>query len=207
MYLDHLVAAFSDVLRPNRYRVEFHVPFANGETQTESFSYLCTEATFPFFTVNTIESWYNNRTQSFASKIDYDPVSFSFIVDKSQKILTFLEQWRVMMIDEMHRMSYKDEYAGTIDVYLVDNLMVDKASCKLINAYPINTDSIPLSYESNDQAMRVSTSFKFDWIEYNIGSGSLSDTLKRELTGISEGIGKVKDSAGNMIDKAKKYFA
>ena len=112
-----------------------------------------------------------------------------------------------MMIDEMHRMSYKDEYAGTIDVYLVDNLMVDKASCKLINAYPINTDSIPLSYESNDQAMRVSTSFKFDWIEYNIGSGSLSDTLKRELTGISEGIGKVKDSAGNMIDKAKKYFA
>jgi hypothetical protein len=201
------VAAFSDVLRPNRYRVEFHVPFANEELQTESFSYLCTEATFPFFTVNTIESWYNNRTQSFASKIDYDPVSFSFIVDKSQKILKFLDSWRMMMIDEKHRIAYKDEYAGMIDVYLMDNLMVDKASCRMVNAYPINTDSIPLSYESNDQAMKVTTSFKFDWVEYNISSGSLKEMIKRELTGLSDTIGKAKDSAGNMIEKAKGYFS
>jgi len=162
MDIEFFKSQFSDFLRPNRYRVFFRT-FVD-----ESISAICKNVTFPFYTFNTLTGTINNKSNTVINKIDYDPVSFTFYIDKEKRILKFINKWKERIIDEYYRFGYKDDYKIDIDIEMLhlDDEVV--ASCTLKEAFLINVDPIDLSYDSKDVLSEITISVNYDDIKYNI---------------------------------------
>lgn len=206
--LSQLSAKFTDFLRPNLYAV-YIFPKSNFANYTDlGLALLCNEAAFPFFTLITTDVFYNNHENSVVNKIDFDPVSFSFFVDKFNKTLKFFDDWRKIMIDENYMIGFYDDYISQIDIELIDRAGNTAAIASLMDAYPINIEAINLSYGENDTIINLQTSFKFKHIEYSFvdrpqqtaaDDAAAPKTWKDyvNLSNIRKGV--------NMISKIKDY--
>ena len=198
MQISKFKSAFTNFQRPNLYRVDFAFksfqPSVN--VKLEAVSLLCKEAAFPFFTFNLAESFYNGYKHSTVQQIDYDPVNLTFMIDTNGSVLTFLREWSYAIKDEFHNFGFRDDYVADITINMLDQRTsefvhsldkVDKsilnnlnsneiitAKVVLRNAFPVNIDSIPLSYESNDEISTVSVALNFDFADYGITSKSKS---------------------------------
>ena len=210
MFLESLKASFSDFLRPNFYQVTF-----TGNLFGEyEFGFLTKGATFPFMTYNTQQVMYNNLNRNFVQSIDYDPITFEFLVDDGLKVLRFFDSWRKLIMNDGSRtFNYKDEYSGNIEIELWNRKQFMRAKCIILDAYPVNIDNVPLAMDANDQIMTLSTSFRYDDILYEFDDGfsiaGVRDTIFDLAQGtIGTGIDAIKDgitSAANTIpDSAVK---
>lgn len=188
MDIEKFKSSFSDIMRPNKFKVEFQTPFNLGldNSEMQQITYLCKSASFPFGTIEKSESYYNGLKHGLASGIDFDPVSLVLYSDTDQKVMTFLSNWYKKISPnkkgsntgmKSHGLfEYPSNYYGTIHISLIhkdnsgasiDGFKILK-SVKLIDAYPTNIDSIPLSYDSNDQVMEMTVSFEFNNLEYSL---------------------------------------
>jgi hypothetical protein len=164
--IEKFKSAFTDILRPNLYKV--HIDTPSGIDFTEDLQNMVVEASFPFFTFNTTNSFYNNKENSIVNKIDFDPITLTFLVDSDKKVLQFFNGWKNLIIDEHHRYGYKDDYKGNIEVTLIERTGNENASALMLNAFPININAFDLSANTNDDFLRLPVSFMYDDITYNI---------------------------------------
>lgn len=165
MDIEKFKSSFTDLLRPNRYKVIFHTPFAEFD---EGLGFICKNTSFPFYTFNTIKTFFNNRDNFVINKVDYDPVSFTFMVDKNKKILSFVNKWKEQIIDENYLYGYKDDYKAEIEIILLHLNDEEIASCKLKNCILVNANPIDLSYETKDAISEITISIQYDDVEYKI---------------------------------------
>lgn len=196
----------SDFLRPNRYEVIFHSSYSKfnklidnkygklGETLFNKYTNNlgrtirsvfdtdigrhCKSVSFPFYTFNTIDSFINNKTMNVINKIDYDPVSFTFLLDAEKKILDFLLSWKSLIIDQKYRYGYRDDYRTDIEIIMHHLHDSEVISCKLKNAFLINIDPIELGTELRDQISEITFSVQYDDIEYDSDKDDLRSFLK-----------------------------
>lgn len=174
--------SFSDFLRPNLYAVYFFPKKNFFQQDKNQIGMLSHETTFPFMTFTTNSFWYNNKETFFVNKIDYDPASFNFYVDRDNIILGFFDAWIKQIIDSEHRLGYYDDYVSTIEVELFDRQMKTSAIATIIDAYPVNITSMDLAYAQNDAILNLNVSFQFRDIEYNFvkaGAQQKDQTAKK----------------------------
>lgn len=162
---------FTNFLRPNLYRVYITAPFSSGID--ESIFFLCKNAAFPFHTINTEKFFYNNINYNFAQSIDYDPINLVFTLDNNNKVFSFFDEWNGIIKNDNRQIGYKSDYAGQIDIEVVDNKNRIRMIAFLFGAFPVNMEDIQLSYEEKDTLMNLSVNFIFDDIVY-ITDNSLS---------------------------------
>jgi len=167
MYLDKFTSKFTDFLRPNLFAVYIYpkAKFENNYTE-EGINLLCHEASIPFHTFTTVDVFYNNKTHSTINKIDYDPISFTFYVDKFNKVLNFFDEWKKQIINENFQFGFYDDYISQIYIHVFDKLGEIAVSTVIEEAYPVNINPITLSYGENDVIMNLQTSFKFKEIKH-----------------------------------------
>jgi hypothetical protein len=158
MFLEELKAQFSDVLRPNLYHV--HIKPAWASTNIVDFGYLAQSATFPFVTFNTQQVMYNNISQYFVNGYDYDPVSFDFLLDADNRVIKFFDEWMQRIRNKGDASSinnnigstissvaagkgtfnYRDEYAGEVQVAILNPRQFEVLKVNLLFAFPVNID-------------------------------------------------------------------
>jgi hypothetical protein len=168
MFLEELKAQFSDVLRPNLYHV--HIKPAWASTNIVDFGYLAQSATFPFVTFNTQQVMYNNISQYFVNGYDYDPVSFDFLLDADNRVIKFFDEWMQRIRNKGDASSinnnigstissvaagkgtfnYRDEYAGEVQVAILNPRQFEVLKVNLLFAFPVNIDNLALAYATSD---------------------------------------------------------
>lgn len=167
--IEDLKANFSDFNRPNLYGV-YISPKANFYNQGDRnlIGMLAHEATYPGFTFTTEGFWSNNVQTQFINKIDYDPITFSFYIDRDNNILKFFDAWKKQILDEYYRLRFYDEYISTIEIELMDRQLNTTAIATIIDAFPVNIEPIQLAYSQNDTVMSITVSFQFKKVDYFI---------------------------------------
>ncbi len=190
MFLEELKAQFSDVLRPNLYHV--HIKPSWASNNVVDFGYLAQSATFPFVTYNTQTGFYNGITQYFVNGYDYDPVSFDFLLDADNKVLKFFNEWGLRIRNKVDRtdtslkkvteklgtFNYRDEYAGQIEVSILNPRQFEVVKANMLFAFPVNMENLALAYATNDALLSLSVSFRFTEITYTYDQGaSVSSTV------------------------------
>ena len=202
MFLESLKASFSDFLRPNYYQVTFTGNLF-GERE---FGFLTKGATYPFFTYNTIQAYYNNLPRNFVNSVDYDPINFEFLVDDGLKVLRFFDNWRKLIMNDGSRtFNYKDEYSGNIEIELWNRKQFMRAKCTILDAFPVNIDNIALAMDANDQLMSITAGFRYDDIIYEFDDGfsiaGVRDTLFNLAQGtIGSGIDAIKNGVESLAN-------
>lgn len=165
--IDDFKSEFSDFLRPNLYAI-YISPRVNFTNQDKNrIGMLCHEASFPFHTFTTNSYRYNNLETHFVNKIDYDPITFTFYVDRDNILLDFFDKWRKQIIDDSHRLNYFDNYTAQIEIEIFDRQLNTAGMATLSDAFPVNIGSIPLAYAQNDALMTMQVSFQIRKIDYD----------------------------------------
>jgi hypothetical protein len=189
MFLEELKAQFSDVLRPNLYHV--HIKPAWASTNIVDFGYLAQSATFPFVTFNTQQVMYNNISQYFVNGYDYDPVSFDFLLDADNRVIKFFDEWMQRIRNKGDASSinnnigstissvaagkgtfnYRDEYAGEVQVAILNPRQFEVLKVNLLFAFPVNIDNLALAYATSDSTLSLPVSFRFTEATYQFDEG------------------------------------
>jgi hypothetical protein len=194
MFLENLKASASDFLRPNL----FQVVFSGNIFGKHEFGFLTKAATYPFMTYNTTSVQYNNLPRHFANSVDYDPITFEFLVDDGLKVLNFFHNWRRLVMNDGNRtFNYKDEYSGNIEIELWNRKQLMRAKCTILDAFPVNIDNVALAHDANDQIMSINVSFRYDDVVYEFDEGVSFAGIKDTLFDLAQG------SIGNGIDAIK----
>jgi hypothetical protein len=203
--LEDLKTKFSDFLRPNIYVIYItpNKPFYQQDTNL--IGILCHEATFPFYTFTTNSFFYNNVEAHVLNKIDYDPATFTFYVDKDNVILGFFDAWFKQMINEDHQYGYYDDYISTVQIEMYDRRFQLAAKATLIDAFPINLESMNLAYNQNDTITNLQVSFQFKQIEYTFKKTNKQPQWHRWRTKVP--IPPAATHAFNMTQKFKNIEA
>lgn len=172
MLLSNFKSKFSDFIRMNLYQVHIITPFAPSKYANDSLTFLCRDATFPFYTLNTQTNNYNNINHLYGTDIDFDPANFIFHMDNTNKAFSFFKDWNEFIIDKDKLVEFKNNYAGTIHVEVYDLKGIKKLSVTLWDAFPINIENMNLSYTSTDEVLTMSISFAFDDVTYEINNNT-----------------------------------
>ena len=206
--INDLTSGFSDFLRPNLYVIGI-TPRKNFYKQDKnSLGILCHEATFPFYTFTTNSFYYNNKETHVVNKIDYDPATFNFYVDKDNVLLGFFDAWFKQIINENHQYGYYDDYVSEIEIVIMDRREQTSAIATLVDAFPINMESFSLGYAQNDAILNLQVSFQFKEVKYEflkapkqIDSNKIQEpkTWKDFIT-----LGNIRRGV-NMTSQIKKY--
>ena len=166
MDLEHLTAQFTDFLRPNLFEVYIFPKTNFANFDDDGIGVLCNEASLPFYTFTTTDMFYNNKNYSFVNKIDFDPISISFYVDKFNKVLKFFDLWKNQIIDENYQFGYYDDYISQIMVNVLDTRGEFAVTAILHDAFLLNINPINLAFSESDAVMHMQASFKFNHIDY-----------------------------------------
>lgn len=179
MLINKIKTYFPNYLRPNLYRVIITTPFSNK--YADELTVLCKDATLPFFTLVTKQIMVNNRKSNIVQDVDYDPANFVFYLDSTNIVLSFFDEWMQLQKPTgdylsggafTHGIGYKEEYAGRVEIELLDNLGNTKLYCILMNAFPTNINDISLGYDQNDAISTLTTNFVFDEVFYILGNNN-----------------------------------
>ena len=160
----------------------------DGYRLEEKMSLLCSDATLPGSTFNTVEVRGNRQgiTERVANYKIYPPVDFSFMVDAGHSVIRLFETWMGFISPlngdpddptSYYKFRYPDEYI--LDFYIVkfeknetafdpdasNSLEIfqqsTKTAYKFKRAYPANMASIPLSYDGSS-LIKSSITFNYD---------------------------------------------
>lgn len=209
---DELISRFKPSLS-NYFDVFVNAPQGFGGVKNEDINFLAYEAVIPGTSLEVTQVFGDRQglTQTYANKRVYPPVDVSFYVDSDYKVLQFFEQWISSISPNLGTRgdSYqKFNYPGTTGTngYKREVIITkfekqfkpagDRLSSggtvnepsqtiyTLLNAYPTNLISLPVSYEGAN-ILRTTVTFNYDVYHYenrvlktqtNYGTDAASNT-------------------------------
>jgi hypothetical protein len=113
--------------------------------------------------------------------ISYEPVRMTFLVDRDHDLKTAFSGW----VDEIYTrggdrargMAFKDDYAATILISVLDKQENPGITYKLYNAYPKSVSGHLLNQSDQGEPLRLLVEFVYDFFEEDKTS-SLSDSVE-----------------------------
>lgn len=186
----------------------------DGYRLEEKMSLLCSDATLPGSTFNTIEVKGNRQgiTERVANYKIYPQVDFSFMVDAGHSVIRLFETWMGFIsplngdVDSptsYYRFRYPDDYV--LDFYIVkfekNETAFDpdsssssdifqqstKTVYKFKRAYPTNMASIPLSYDGSS-LIKSSITFQYDrYYTFDISKNTTPQFIKQFIDNTVKG--------------------
>jgi hypothetical protein len=193
MQIDDFKTKFNDVLRPNYYEVIIDPPTSlkqNSSFKIDNYDILpllAVNVDFPFETIERIDHIIYSRKYKIANNIDFDPFNITFVLDSKGLILDFFNRWKDLIYDSDFKMNYYDEYIGKITIRMMDRMSQNIFEVNLIDAYPVNRNSIPLSYDTLDGRSEFIVAFDYLKPEYahlgatypEISNQAIKDTITK----------------------------
>ena len=183
MDIETFKAQFSDLLRPNRFKVEIIPPSELKKKQkiTDTLlSCMAQETSFPFGKIVEKKKTRYGKTDTLITNWDYDPVNVTFLLESKGFLLEFLKAWKDITIDSDYRLSYYSEYVGEVVIYMLDVAENEVYSARLKNAYPVQVAEIPLSMESDNSVSKVTVTFTYNHIENDWNGQRIQDVVYSE---------------------------
>lgn len=170
MDIDKFKQQFNDILRNNRFMVEFFPPEKVRENSNlELINCLAISCNFPFGKIIEKEKLRYGKKHKIAINWDLDPINITFLSESKGRILDFFKKWKDILVDSENLMSYYNEYTGRINILMLDVQEQNIFEAELINAFPASIESINLDMESTD-VMKVQVSIVFSDVK-NIYNG------------------------------------
>lgn len=102
--------------------------------------------------------------------VQYTPVTIKFIVDKQGLLYKFFTTWLNGIFSQdidqrkygsLYRVEYKDAYSSDIDILVYDNYGEKQMEFKLNEAFPLQLQETPLSWNIQNQLIIVSVQFVY----------------------------------------------
>lgn len=166
MDIDKFKQQFNDILRTNRFMIEMFPPDKVREnTNLELVNCMSVSCNFPFGKIIEKEKLRYGKKHKIATNWDLDPVTITFLCESKGRILDFFKKWKDVVVDSENLMSYYNEYAGRINVMMLDVQEQNIFEAELINAFPASIESINMDMESTD-LMKVQVSIVFSDVKY-----------------------------------------
>lgn len=98
----------------------------------------------------------------------YTDVRFSFIVSDNKQELRYFTRWHNSIINnelndgiQTHDVEYYDSYTGSVIITHFDKQNNIKYKISLLEAYPISVEEIPLSWDNNNEFIRVDVTMAY----------------------------------------------
>ena len=173
------------------------------------------------------------KTSKMPHGINFDNLSLTFMLDSNHRVLYFYELWLQEIINTSStvsgeratynnrtafEMNYKKNYTATVEIiYFSDSDATGKTAItyKFIDAFPIQTGSVQLAWEANDQIAKLPVEFTYS--SYTVFENQLdfpvSDTRGENplyeignVLGGGEGIQRAINRITNIENSVSSFF-
>lgn len=171
MKISEFTAAISNangLARTNRYIVNIPIPLvikaSKNRQDIEMMQLFCDQCQIPGLSVNTLQNRSFGEIREVPYEFNYDPVTFSFLVDSSMVIKGIMDDWIKSIQGGLSRTyNYYDDYICPELTITVQDLQDNNTyNVVLYEAYPKSVNTIQLDYSSKD-IMRVSVSMMYKY--------------------------------------------
>ena len=209
--------------RPTKYIIECTLPTALNLTnpnrgvksdfndaqqmQTdmgEQVAFHCDTIEFPGRTIETETTRYHGPEKTYATGLNFAPITATFYCDKFMKEKHYFETWQNCVVNKRnYELNYYDEYVTPMTIYqLSDFDPVDTGAshkeinsaltanatyaCRLFECFPTTIAAQPLGYDNKNTVHKVSITFDYRyWANMtDIDEVERDDTFMTQQTGI-----------------------
>lgn len=173
------------------------IPGTFGNASNNDVNFMAYEAVLPGTSLETGQVFGDRQgiTEQYANKRVYPSVDVSFYIDQDYKVIEFFEQWISTIspnkgtngnVDSYTRFQYPNTYERNIIITKFEknfrepsqrlskagvySMPKNRVEYTLLNAYPINLISIPVSYGQAD-ILRTTVTFNYDLYRYDPYAG------------------------------------
>lgn len=141
----------------------------NEDTYSEdSLRYRCISCSLPGKAINTTERLTYGPTRKIALSSVYQDITFSFIVSDDKAELKYFNSWHNFIINntlntnvQTHDVGYYEKYVGNLTIQHFDKTDETDYRIQLLEAYPINVEEIPLSWDNTNEFIRVNVTMAY----------------------------------------------
>lgn len=130
--------------------------------------YRCNSCTLPGKQMLTTDRLTYGPIRKIVTSSLYTDVRFSFIVSDNKTELIYFNRWHNSIINnelntgiQTHDVEYYDSYTGTVVITHFDKQNKVKYKISLLEAYPISVEEIPLSWDNNNEFVRVEVTMAY----------------------------------------------
>lgn len=160
--------------RTNRFKVLITAPPFNGAA-VEDFRILslnCESAELPGRDLTTTDARIYGPSFKMPYMTNYNDVSFTFLCGQSLMEKRIFDDWIAYINPtDTFNFQYRDSYVTTVSIHQLTDNEISTYSCKLLEAYPIQVNSMPVSWgDENFHRVTVTMTYRY-W---------LSDTTREE---------------------------
>lgn len=124
--------------------------------------YRCNSCTLPGKQMLTSDRLTYGPNRKIVTSALYSDVRFSFIVSDDKKEINYFTRWHNSIVNnalnsgiQTHDVEYYESYIGNVIIKHLDRQNEVKYQISLIEAYPISVEEIPLSWDNNNEFIRV----------------------------------------------------
>lgn len=176
--------------RTSHFGVSFNRPKClDGNTFTgdliQKVHLFCEQTQLPSLNVNTtpIRTWGETREMPYDRT--FDPVNFTFYVDKEMRVKLFFDQWISSIQDYKTRhMSFYEDFTVDVNVEVFDVSGTSRYRVSLKEAYPKTISAVEMNYGGKD-VMRVQVTFAYRYWETNrLTSVSSASGVNQQSTSV-----------------------
>lgn len=133
----------------------------------------CISCSLPGKILNTTDRMTYGPNRKIVTSTLFQDVTFSFIVSDDKNELNYFDEWHNFIVDnrlfdfvETNDVKYYDDYVGDIKITHFDKQNNLKYTISLIEAYPISVEEIPLSWDNNNEFVRVNVTVAYrNWMQ------------------------------------------
>lgn len=120
-------------------------------------------------TKDNVQRYGYGQVEKVAGGTQYSDVPVSIIVDEDFDVASIFHDWMSMIqnadssqgVDNTYLVSYKDDYATSIEIKVYNRANSLITTCKLKDAFPTWLDDIQLGWDMNDRVAILPVSFTF----------------------------------------------
>ena len=167
---------------PNRFEVLITAPGSNS-AESRKVSMRCETVLIPGRNLNTLtDGMPYGPTREIVDGVTYaEDITMTFQASSGLDERVFFEKWQELAFNpQTWNVGYYNDYARTIEIYLLDRQDQRRYGVKLIEAFPKTIAGTDLNQGSNDEIIKTSVTFSFRYwetLDINRQPPSLTDKI------------------------------
>lgn len=151
--LSEFKTSFSgDLSRPNKFAVEIPIPIALAQyiSTSRTIGFRCESAELPGRAISTTVQKTYGPEEKYPYLTNYNDVTLSFIMSDDMREKRFFDAWLEWINPSFsHSLNYKGDYCTPIRISQYDVTNRVSYSVDLIDAFPVGTNAMSLSWSSD----------------------------------------------------------
>ena len=174
-------------------------------TMGEQVAFHCESVEFPGRTLETDTTRYHGPETTYATGLNFAPITASFYCDKFMKEKHYFETWQNCVVNKRnYELNYYDEYVTNMTIYQLSDFDANSTgdthkgrsadnqyqnatyAVRMFEVFPTTIAAQPLGYDNKNQVHKVSITFDYRyWANMtDISEVEKDDTFMTQQTGI-----------------------